>query len=115
MTTRLRLCAAVALSAFAAVLFTACAHARTATTRAHAATTRAHAATTRAHAANTFMTGLGDEQIQMFSDPLWQQLNTKIARYIAPYDAALRPDSLAEARAWIEAAEAQHQQILIAF
>jgi len=69
----------------------------------------------RAHAANSFMTGIGDEQPEMFANPLWQQLHTRIARYIAPYDAAVHPDSLARARAWISAAEAQHQQILVAF
>src|SRR6185312_14300663 len=69
----------------------------------------------RAHASASFLTGVGDEQLTMFADPLWQQLHTKIVRYIAPYDAAVRPDDLARARAWIEAAEAQHQQVLLAF
>jgi hypothetical protein len=69
----------------------------------------------RAHAANSYLTGLGDEQTNMFGNPLWQQLHTKIARYIAPYDAALRKDSLARAKAWIELAEEQHVQILVAF
>jgi hypothetical protein len=59
--------------------------------------------------------GLGDEQRTMFESPLWQQLHTNIARYIAPYDAALRRASLARAKAWIEAAEARHEQILVAF
>jgi hypothetical protein len=69
----------------------------------------------RAHAAATYLTGLGDEQLTMFADPLWQQLHTKVARYIAPYDASVRGDELAVVRAWVKAAEAQHQQILIAF
>jgi len=69
----------------------------------------------RAHAAASYLTGIGDEQTEMFSNPLWQQLHTKIVRYIAPYDAAVRPDSLAKARAWIYAAKAQHQQVLVAF
>jgi hypothetical protein len=59
--------------------------------------------------------GIGDEQPQMFNNPLWRQLRMKIVRYIVPYDAAVRPYSLARARAWIGAAEGQHQQILIAF
>jgi hypothetical protein len=59
--------------------------------------------------------GIGDEQPEMFQNPLWQQLHTRIARYIAPFDAAVHPDSLAKARAWITAAEAQHVQILVAF
>ncbi|MGC2375022.1 MAG: hypothetical protein WA484_14210 [Solirubrobacteraceae bacterium] len=69
----------------------------------------------RAHATASYLTGIGDEQTEMFSNPMWQQLHTKIARYIAPYDAAVRPYSLQLARAWIGAAEAQHQQVLVAF
>ena len=68
-----------------------------------------------AHAAATYLTGIGDEHSEMFGNPLWQQLHTKIARYIAPYDAAARSFSYDQAKVWIEAAEAQHQQILVAF
>ena len=52
----------------------------------------------RAHAAASYLTGIGDEQATMFTNPLWQQLHTKIARYIAPYDAAVRPYSLDKAK-----------------
>ncbi len=69
----------------------------------------------RAHAASSYLTGIGDEHPQMFGDPLWQQLHTKIVRYIAPYDAAVRSYSLDHAITWIHAAEAQHQQVLVAF
>jgi hypothetical protein len=69
----------------------------------------------RAHAAATYLTGIGDEQTEMFGNPLWQQLHTKIARYIAPYDAVAHPYSLDKAIAWIHAAEAQHVQVLVAF
>ncbi len=69
----------------------------------------------RAHASASYLTGIGDEQTEMFTNPLWQQLHTKIARYIAPYDAAVRPYSLQLARQWIGAAEADHQQVLVAF
>jgi hypothetical protein len=69
----------------------------------------------RAHAASSYLTGIGDQQTEMFANPLWTQLHTKIARYIAPYDAAVRPYSLQLARAWITAAEANHQQVLVAF
>ena len=68
-----------------------------------------------AHAASSYLTGIGDEHPEMFGNPLWQQLHTKIARYIAPYDAAVRPYSLDEAKVWIADAEAQHQQVLVAF
>jgi hypothetical protein len=59
--------------------------------------------------------GVGDQQSRMFANPFWQRLHTRVARYIAPYDAAVRRGSLARATAWIRAAEAQHQQILVAF
>ncbi len=75
----------------------------------------ARTASPRAHAASFFETGIGNEHPGMFSNPLWLQLHTKITRYIAPYDAAVRPYSLALARAFITAAEARHQKILIAF
>ena len=68
-----------------------------------------------AHAASSLLTGIGDEQTEMFTDPNWQQLHTKIARYIAPYDATVHSYSLDKARAWIKAAEAQHIQVLVAF
>ncbi len=68
-----------------------------------------------AHAAASYLTGIGDQQTEMFSNRLWQQLHTKIARYIAPYDAVVRPYSLWLATQWIAAAEARHQQILVAF
>lgn len=69
----------------------------------------------RAHASASFLTGIGDQQTEMFTNPLWLQLHTKIARYIAPYDAAVRPYSLQLAREWIGEAEADHQQVLVAF
>jgi hypothetical protein len=75
----------------------------------------AGAAKPRAHAASSYLTGIGDQQTEMFTNPLWTQLHTKIARYIAPYDAAVRPYSLQLAREWITAAEADHQQVLVAF
>jgi len=68
-----------------------------------------------AHAAASFQVGVADEQTEMFSDPLWRQLHTRITRYIVPYDAAVRNYSLTKAINWIHAAEAQHQQVLVAF
>ena len=71
--------------------------------------------TPRAHVSASYLTGIGDQQTEMFTNPLWLQLHTKIARYIAPYDAAVRPYSLQLAREWIGEAEADHQQVLVAF
>jgi hypothetical protein len=69
----------------------------------------------RAHAAATAFTGLGDQKPQMFTDPNWQRLHTRIARYIVPYDAVAHSYSLDKAKIWIKDAEAAHQQILVAF
>jgi hypothetical protein len=63
----------------------------------------------------SYMTGIGDNQNEMFSNPLWQQLHTQIVRDIVPYDVAVRPYDLQQAAAWIKAAEARHQKILVAF
>ncbi|MCW3032396.1 MAG: hypothetical protein QOK19_868 [Solirubrobacteraceae bacterium] len=73
------------------------------------------AAKPRAHASASFLTGVGDEGLAMFLNPMWQQLHTKIVRYIAPYDAAVHADDLSRARGWIAHAEAEHQQVLVAF
>jgi hypothetical protein len=69
----------------------------------------------RAHAASTYLTGIGDEHPQMFADPLYQQLHTRIVRYIAPYDAVKHSYSLDKAYVFIRAAEALHEQVLVAF
>ena len=68
-----------------------------------------------AREASAFTTGIGDEQATMFSNPLYTQLHTKIVRYIAPYDAAVRPYSLDKAIDFIVAAEALHEKVLVAF
>ena len=69
----------------------------------------------RAHAASAFITGIGDEHVAMFSQPIYQRLHTKIVRYIAPYDAVRHQDSMSLATAFIRAAELDHQQVLVAF
>lgn len=70
----------------------------------------------RAHVArNHYLTGIGDENAQMFLDPNWRQLNTPIARYIAPYDAAVHVPDLNRAKLWIARALAAHQRVLVAF
>jgi hypothetical protein len=69
----------------------------------------------RAHAASTYLTGIGNENPKMFSNPLYEQLHTKIVRYVVPYDAVAHPYSLDQAISFIRAAEAAHEQILVAF
>ncbi len=68
-----------------------------------------------AHAAGSYITGIGDESAQMFRQPLFEQLHTKIVRYVAPYDAVTRRATLNQAITFIQAAEIAHQQVLVAF
>ena len=79
------------------------------------AISEAGAARTSAHAASSYLTGIGDEQARMFANPLYQQLHTKIVRYVVPYDAVVHPYSLDQAIAFIRDAEAAHEQVLVAF
>ena len=62
-----------------------------------------------------FLTGIGDERTEMFTNPLWKQLHTTVSRYIVPFDAVKHPWDMTISHRWIAAAEAAHQQILIAF
>jgi len=61
------------------------------------------------------LVGVADEHTEVFSDPLWRRLHTRITRYIVPYDVVAHPASIGAATTWIHEAEAQHQQILVAF
>ncbi len=107
------LCGALLLTAALAVLVASSSQARGG---AHAAGAgRSVLAKQASSRGPSYLTGIGDEQDEMFGNSMWRQLHTKIARYIAPYDAAVRPYYRQRATAWIRAAEAQHQQVLVAF
>jgi hypothetical protein len=69
----------------------------------------------RAHAASSYLTGIGNENPKMFKNTLYTQLHTKIVRYVAPYDAVAHSWSLDQAIDFIAAAEAAHEQVLVAF
>ena len=69
----------------------------------------------KAHAASSYLTGIGNENAKMFRNPLFQQLHTKIVRYVTPYDTVAHSYSLDQAITFIQAAEAAHEQILVAF
>jgi hypothetical protein len=103
----LRLAVAVLLGALLAVLGAAAAVGLAAQPK----PARAHAS----HHTAPYLVGIGDEQTEMFSDPNWQRLHTKIVRYIAPYDAVAHSYSLDKAIDWIHTAELAHQQVLVAF
>ncbi|HEY5343914.1 MAG TPA: hypothetical protein VIJ66_09695 [Solirubrobacteraceae bacterium] len=104
------------LALFAALALCACSLAFGAAVGVPAALSAGAKRQPKAHpAASSYLTGVADEETEMFTAPLWKQLNTHITRYIAPYDAAVRPYSLTLATRWIHAAEAAHQQVLVSF
>jgi hypothetical protein len=65
------------------------------------------------HAAYTL--GVSDQQASTFTNPLFAPLKFKAARYITPYDVMDSPSDLATAQAWIGAAQAANQRVLVAF
>jgi len=68
-----------------------------------------------ASAAHGAIIGIGDQQASMFANPLFQQLEVPIVRYIAPYDAQnVREDRL-RAQEFMRAARAADVKVLVAF
>jgi hypothetical protein len=59
--------------------------------------------------------GIGDQQATMFANPLFQDLDVPIVRYIAPYDAMLTGVDARNADAFITAAQASGAKVLVAF
>jgi len=59
--------------------------------------------------------GVSDQNAQTFSDPLFAPAKIKLARYITPYDVVSDPVQNAKLAAWVDAARAANQRILISF
>jgi hypothetical protein len=59
--------------------------------------------------------GVSDQQASTFTNPLFAPLKFKAARFITPYDVMDSPTDLAATQAWISAAQAAHQRVLITF
>jgi hypothetical protein len=59
--------------------------------------------------------GISDQQASTFTNPLFAPLKLKVARYIAPYDVTKEPQERTAFEAWLKAAKAAHQTILISF
>ena len=66
-----------------------------------------------AHAA--YSVGISDQQSATFSNPLYTDLNLRIARYITTYDVMSDPAQLAKLDAWLRAAKAARQRVLVHF
>jgi hypothetical protein len=64
---------------------------------------------------HAYTLGVSDQQASTFTNPLFAPLKFKAARYITPYDVMSSPNDLAAARAWISAAQAARQRILVSF
>lgn len=59
--------------------------------------------------------GVSDQNPETFSDPLFGPAKVKVARYIAPYDVVSDPVQNELLAAWVDAARAAGQRILISF
>src|SRR5215210_8006170 len=64
---------------------------------------------------HAYTLGVSDQQASTFSNPLFDALKFKSARYIAPYDVMSSPSDLAVMQAWIAGARAKNQRILVHF
>jgi hypothetical protein len=65
--------------------------------------------------ASAYTLGVSDQQASTFTNPLFAPLKIKAARYITPYDVMESPTDKAQLDAWLTAARAAHQKILISF
>ncbi|MCW3009476.1 MAG: hypothetical protein JWP17_4102 [Solirubrobacterales bacterium] len=61
--------------------------------------------------------GISDQNVSMFSDPLFHPLGISYVRYVTPWDVALKPESLSALalNAWLTAAAAQGDHPMVAF
>jgi hypothetical protein len=66
-------------------------------------------------AGHAYTLGVSDQQASMFSNPLFQPLKIRTARYIAPYDVMRDPFELARLDAWIRGARATRTRMLVHF
>jgi hypothetical protein len=65
--------------------------------------------------ASAVTVGVSDQQASTFTNPLFSPLKLKVARYIVPFDVTSTKTEKANFEAWLKAARAKHQTILIAF
>jgi hypothetical protein len=62
-----------------------------------------------------FATGIGDQHVESFNQPLFKELNFRYARLIVPWDVLRRPDDLARIDAWLTAAQVSRIRPLVTF
>ena len=59
--------------------------------------------------------GIGEQHVEIFSDPFWHALAIPRVRYTAPWDAMRTPEGRAETDAYLNAAQAAGAQVLFGF
>jgi hypothetical protein len=64
---------------------------------------------------HAYTLGVSDQQASTFSNPLFDALKFRTARYITPYDVMSSPTDLAAAQQWIAGARSKNQRILVHF
>lgn len=57
--------------------------------------------------------GIGDQSFKMFADPNYQALHVKKVRYFIKWDSILKPEELQKADAFVAAARASHDRVLM--
>jgi hypothetical protein len=62
-----------------------------------------------------FKIGIGDQHVQSFSHPLFQQLRFRYGRLIVPWDVMHQPSDLAQTDAWLAAARVSRVRPFISF
>lgn len=62
-----------------------------------------------------YSTGISDQQAATFANPNYAPLKLKFARYITPYDVMDSPTDRASLDAWLTAARAANQRVLVSF
>ncbi len=62
-----------------------------------------------------YLTGFSDQQARMFDHPLFDDLNTRIARYTVPWDVMKRADDKANLDAWLAGARRLGVRPLVSF
>jgi len=66
-----------------------------------------------AHA--NYRVGISEQNPAVFDQPAWQALKLKRVRYIVPWDYAKYPDQIGEVDAFLNAARAHNQDVLVMF
>jgi hypothetical protein len=62
-----------------------------------------------------YRVGVGAQDVAMFATPAWQQLGLGHVRYLVPWDWAASPRQQAEVDAYMQAARADGQDVLVTF